>query len=216
MNGIIKKYLPYVLIIFAVFLLVPAIFLIPSLRGFQGIGYYFIMLLTPVACAAVYCAKHGLDFLFALIAPIAFMFTMLIYAGGFANFTNIVLLLVYLIAGIFGLFLGDLAFGSERRKREKSEQQAVEDLLMQAKRRDEQEIKKMTAEAESSKKQQPARQQNRQKGGTRYKNNRQRPKHTAPEASAATAAKKSDDDFDYEKYLSDIDKLLDESGSSDY
>ena len=139
MNGMIKKYLPFALIIFGVYLLVPLIFLIPGLNNFSAVAYYFIFLVTQVACSAFYCSKHGLDFLFALIAPIAFLFTMMIYAGGFTNFTNIILLVVYLIAGIFGLFLGDLAFGDERRKREKKEKQAAEELLLQAKRRDERE-----------------------------------------------------------------------------
>ena len=99
MNGMIKKYLPFALIIFGVYLLVPLIFLIPGLNNFSAVAYYFIFLVTQVACSAFYCSKHGLDFLFALIAPIAFLFTMMIYAGGFTNFTNIILLVVYLIAG---------------------------------------------------------------------------------------------------------------------
>ena len=117
MNGMIKKYLPFALIIFGVYLLVPLIFLIPGLNNFSAVAYYFIFLVTQVACSAFYCSKHGLDFLFALIAPIAFLFTMMIYAGGFTNFTNIILLVVYLIAG----------------------KQAAEELLLQAKRRDERE-----------------------------------------------------------------------------
>ena len=72
MNGMIKKYLPFALIIFGVYLLVPLIFLIPGLNNFSAVAYYFIFLVTQVACSAFYCSKHGLDFLFALIAPIGF------------------------------------------------------------------------------------------------------------------------------------------------
>ena len=143
MTAMIKKYLPYAIIIFAVFLLVPLIFISEPMQKFSAVGYYFILLMTQVVCSAVYCAKHGLDFLFTLIAPIAFLFTMMIYAGGFSNPTNIILLVVYLIAGIFGLFLGDLAFGDARRKQEKKEKQAAEELLLQAKRRDEREKQRM-------------------------------------------------------------------------
>ena len=75
------------------------------------VAFYFILLTTAVVTSAIYCAKHGIDFLFTLMAPIAFLFTM-IYSGGFRA-TNIILLFVYLIAGIFGQFLGDLAFGDE-------------------------------------------------------------------------------------------------------
>ena len=146
MAGMIKKYLPYAIVIFAVYLLVPLIFISEPMQKFSPVCYYFILLMTQVVCSAVYCAKHGLDFLFTLIAPIAFLFTMMIYAGGFGNPTNIILLVVYLISGIFGLFLGDLAFGDARRKQEKKEKQAAEELLLQAKRRDEREKQRMANE----------------------------------------------------------------------
>ena len=61
MNGMIKKYLPFALIIFGVYLLVPLIFLIPGLNNFSAVAYYFIFLVTQVACSAFYCSKHGLD-----------------------------------------------------------------------------------------------------------------------------------------------------------
>ncbi len=146
MNGIIKKYLPYAIVIFAVFLLVPLIFIKGGPLGkFWPVAFYFILLTTAVITSAVYCAKHGIDFLFTLMAPIAFMFTM-IYSGGFIG-TNLILLFVYLVAGIFGQFLGDLAFGDERRKKERQEQAEQEKLMLRAKRRDERE--KMRMERES-------------------------------------------------------------------
>lgn len=198
MNGMIKKYLPFALIIFGVYLLVPLIFLIPGLNNFSAVAYYFIFLVTQVACSAFYCSKHGLDFLFALIAPIAFLFTMMIYAGGFTNFTNIILLVVYLIAGIFGLFLGDLAFGDERRKREKKEKQAAEELLLQAKRRDERE-RELHSESGSApqrtRTERPRRPQ--QSTGSRY-------------AQPSRAAQEDSDDDFYSRYTADMDKELDE------
>ena len=198
MNGMIKRYLPFALIIFGVYLLVPLLFLIPGLNNFSAVAYYFIFLVTQVACSAFYCSKHGLDFLFALIAPIAFLFTMMIYAGGFANFTNIILLVVYLIAGIFGLFLGDLAFVDERRKREKKEKQAAEELLLQAKRRDERE-----RELHSESVREPQRpradrtRRPQQNTGSRY-------------AQPTRAAKDSSDDDFYDRYTADMDRELDE------
>ena len=201
MNGLIKKYLPYAIIIFAIYLLVPIFFI--GNDKFYAIPYYFIFLLTQVGCAAVYSAKNGLDFLFALIAPIAFLPSMFIYNGGFSNITNIILLVVYLVAGLFGLFLGDLAFGEERHKREKEEQKRAEEVLLRAKRRDEREHEKMTSRPQRS----AARRSNseRRQGG-RYAEN-------------AKPAKKrqsvDSDDFDYDKYMSDIDKLL-EDDTDDY
>lgn len=216
MISAVKKYIPYTIVIFAVFLLVPLIFVSDSMSRFSPIAYYCVLLLTQVICSAVYCAKHGLDFLFTLIAPIAFLFTMMIYAGGFANPTNIILLIVYLIAGIFGLFLGDLAFGDARRKQEKKDKQAAEELLLQAKRRDELEKQRMARESES--KDEP-------KTEPRRRSGRADSYDRAPRYSAATESKKEspsrsydDDDFDYDKYLSDIDKMLDDidEEKSDY
>ena len=145
MNGIIKRYLPYAIIIFAVFLLVPLLFLPGTpLAKYSPVAFYFILLTTAVVTSAAYCAKHGIDFLFTLMAPIAFLFTM-IYSGGFRA-TNLILLFVYLVAGIFGQFLGDLAFGDDRRKKEKQDQAEQEKLMLRAKRRDERERKRMESE----------------------------------------------------------------------
>lgn len=187
MNGLIKKYLPYAIVIFAVFLLVPLIFLKSGPLGkFWPVAFYFILLTTAVITSAVYCAKHGIDFLFTLMAPIAFLFTM-IYSGGFVG-TNLILLFVYLVAGIFGQFLGDLAFGDERRKKEKQEQAEQEKLMLRAKRRDEREKLKMEREAK------------REKAAQR----------TANADTRARSTNIDDDDFDYDKYLADIDRMLDE------
>ena len=187
MNGIIKKYLPYAIVIFAVFLLVPLIFLRTGPLGkFWPVAFYFILLTTAVVTSAVYCAKHGIDFLFTLIAPIAFLFTM-IYSGGFSA-TNLILLFVYLVAGIFGQFLGDLAVGDERRKKEKQEQAEQEQLMLRAKRRDEREKLRMERE-------------NKRRVAVKSQEQESRTDHTPAI---------DDDDFDYDKYMADIDRLLDD------
>ena len=187
MNGLIKKYLPYAIVIFAVFLLVPLIFIKGGPLGkFWPVAFYFILLTTAVITSAVYCAKNGIDFLFTLMAPIAFLFTM-IYSGGFIP-TNLILLFVYLVAGIFGQFLGDLAFGDERRKKERQEQAEQEKLMLRAKRRDEREKQRMEREARLSR-----------EGGSA-------PRRTAHTRYDVDYSDNSVDDFDYDKYLSDIDR----------
>lgn len=192
MKDLIKRYLPYALIIFAVFLIVPLFFANKTLENFFAIALYFIFLVTTVGCSAFYCSKHGLDFLFALISPIAFLFTMLIYCGGF-TLTNVILLVVYLVAGIFGLFLGDLAFGDERRRREQKEKKEAEELMLEANRRDASERERM----------QKSKRRGQEKARTRK---------NVPEAEIGDTVLKeripaSDiDDFDYDKYLADIDK----------
>jgi hypothetical protein len=125
---------------------------------------------------------------------------MMIYAGGFGNPTNIILLVVYLISGIFGLFLGDLAFGDARRKQEKKEKQAAEELLLQAKRRDEREKQRMANE----------------NARTRRAENVQRA--SSDEVRSTSRSNIDDDDFDYDKYMSDIDKMLDDmdDGKTEY
>ena len=202
MNGL-KKYVPFALIIFAVYLLVPLVFLIPALNNYSTVAYYYIFLVTQVVCSAAYCAKHGLDFLFALIAPIAFIPSMLIYNGGFTQIQNLVLVFVYLVAGIFGLFLGDLAFGDERRKREKKEKQAAEDMLLQAKRHDEQEKERF--DKRNQKKSAPK---------SADKSRQDRPHRAQPEKKPqprySSRYDTGDDDFDYSKYTDEMDKELDE------
>ena len=140
MNGMIKKYLPYAVTIFAIYLITPLLFRTSAMSNFVSVAFYFIFPGTANASSAIYCSKYGLDFLFALIAPITFIPTMIIYYGGFAPryiWFNLLLLAVYLVAGIFGLFLGDIALGDKRRKKEAEEKAEAEALMLEAKRRDE-------------------------------------------------------------------------------
>lgn len=141
MDSMIKKYLPYAVTIFAIYLLVPIVFLSDAMQNFVPVAFYVVFPCTAVISSAIYCSKYGLDFLFALIAPIAYIPTMLIYYGGF-NLANIILLAVYLVSGIFGLFLGDVALGDKRRKKEEEEKAEAEAVLLEAKRRDELEREK--------------------------------------------------------------------------
>ena len=174
MESMIKKYLPYAVTIFAIFLIVPLLFRTSVTANLVPIAFYFIFPATAILSSAIFCSKHGLDFLFALVTPVIYIPTMLIYYGGF-NMPNIILLFVYLVSGIFGLFLGDMVLGDKRKKQEEAEKAEAEELLLQAKRRDKIEMERMA-------------------------------KKEAPSTSYS-----DDDDFDYDKYLSDIDK--DYSGS---
>jgi len=196
MNGLIKKYLPYAIVIFAVFLLVPLLFIKGSaLEKYSPVAFYFILLTTAVVTSAIYCAKHGIDFLFTLMAPIAFLFTM-IYSGGFRA-TNIILLFVYLIAGIFGQFLGDLAFGDERRKKEKQERAEQEKLMLRAKRRDERERERAKQTGESR----------------RAPRAERRPARNAEDVTPRKSAGSTsidDANMEFDKYMADIDRMLEE------
>ena len=198
MKSLVKKYLPYGLVILAVYLITPLFFMGADKKNITPVLYYFIFLLTAVGCSVVFSAKNGLDFLFALIAPIAFLFTMFIYLGGFSLF-SIILLALYLVAGVFGLFLGDLVFGEERHKKEKQDQKKAEEVLLRAKRRDERESRRINRES-SVKTARRERAERLQKESGSEK--------TAPAAEKAPSV--NEDDFDYDKYMSDIDKLLED------
>lgn len=175
MQDMVKKYVPYAAIILGIFMLVPLIFLSDGMKGFSPIAYYFIFPATAILCSAAFCAKYGLDFLFTLIAPIIYLPSMLIYNGGF-SVTNVILLVSYLVAGIFGLFIGDIALGDKRRQKEEAEKAEAEEMMLEAKRRDEMQKVQRTNDE---------------------------PTTVAKEKSSLPV---DNDDFDYNKYVSDIDK----------
>lgn len=204
MSDMVKKYVPYAVIIFVVYMLLPLVFLPAAMQKSSPIAYDCVFPLTAIGCAAHYCSKYGLDFLFALIAPIIYLPSMLIYNGGFSSSTlstNLILLVVYLVAGIFGLFLGDLAFGDKRRQKEKAEQEETEEMLLEARRREKKELETMT---KSSRK--PERNPHKQE---------RRPSKPArrPAPAPQRTVKDDTDDFDYDKYLSDIDRKQDPNES---
>ena len=204
MSDMIKKYVPYAVIVFVIYMLLPLIFIPAAMQKFSPVAYDCIFPLTAIGCAAHYCSKHGLDFLFALIAPIIYLPSMLIYNGGFSSgtlSTNLILLVVYLVSGIFGLFLGDLAFGDKRRQKEKAEQQETEEMLLEARRREKQELETMTKSSRKTEKN-PHRQERRPS----------KPARRATPVQQETV-KDIDDDFDYDKYLSAIDRKQDSSES---
>ena len=191
MKESIKKYIPYATVIFAIYLIVPVLFRSPSTEGYATIAWYFIFPVTAIVSSAIYCVKYGLDFLFALIAPIAYLPPMFIFYGGFQSkylLFNLLLIFGYLFSGIFGLFIGDLAFGDKRRKRESEEKAEAEEMMLQAKRRDEMVREKMLKE---------------QNDIFSNSSSRARVHHQVQDT------RKTDediDDFDYDKYLSDIDR----------
>ena len=161
MTDMVKKYVPYAVIILLVYMLLPLVFIPSAMQKFSPVAYDFVFPITAIGCSAHYCSKHGLDFLFALIAPIIYLPSMLIYNGGFSSSTlstNLILLVVYLVAGIFGLFLGDLAFGDKRRQKEKAEQEEAEEMLLEAKRREKEELENMTSSSKKSERKAPYRQ----------------------------------------------------------
>lgn len=168
MAEMVKKYIPYATVIFAIFFIVPLIFISDVMQPFFGVAYYVIFPFVSAACATVYCSKHGMDFLFALIAPVVYIPSMFIYNGGF-SVTNVILIVTYLFAGILGLFLGDIVLGDKRHALEEQEKAEAEEMMLEAKRRDDKRREEMMKKE-------------------------------------ADTTDTNDDDFNYDKYMSDIDK----------
>lgn len=128
MTDMVKRYVPYAVIILLVYMLLPLVFIPGAMQKFSPVAYDFVFPITAIGCSAHYCSKHGLDFLFALIAPIIYLPSMLIYNGGFASgtlSTNLILLVVYLVAGIFGLSSATLlsVTSAVRKKRQNRKKQ---------------------------------------------------------------------------------------------
>ena len=206
MKDSIKKYLPYAAVIFAIYLIVPMLFRSPSTEGYATIAWYFIFPITAIITSAIYCVKYGLDFLFALIPPIAFLLPMFIFYGGFQSqylLFNLLLLFGYLFSGVFGLFIGDLAFGDKRRKRESEEKAEAEEMMLKAKKQDElvrEAFMQNENEAQTNSRRTTA------KKTTTNITNTNRKVEAVTNTSDTLDEIEDIDDFDYDRYSSDIDK----------
>lgn len=62
MNGLVKKYLPYGVVILLIYMLVPIIFISKSLQGFSTVAYYFIFPATAIVCCCnvLFKVRNGL------------------------------------------------------------------------------------------------------------------------------------------------------------
>ncbi|MDR0914847.1 MAG: hypothetical protein LBM65_06805 [Oscillospiraceae bacterium] len=110
------NYLPYAVILFALFMVMPMFFI--SDDKYASFLYILIFPGATILCAFHYSWHRGLDFLFALISPVLFLPSMFMYNG---NDILIGLLntAVYLVCGIVGSFLGDIVYSDEKKKQEK-------------------------------------------------------------------------------------------------
>lgn len=118
MINMIKKYIPYAVIIAAIYMLVPLFFVFTgaTFQAYTPAVYDVIFPLTAVVCSVIFGGKHGIDFFFSLVAPIIYIPSMLIYNGISAS--NVILVAIYLVSSILGLFIGDMFFSSKRKPEE--------------------------------------------------------------------------------------------------
>lgn len=132
MKKMIKSYLPYAAILFALYMLVPLIFIDGSSAASYGsFAYNLIFPGVTIICAVHHAWKNGLDFFFAALSPVLFLPSMLIYKPDNA----IIFLVIYLVSGILGSFIGDIVF-SEQRKKEEQERKQNETVAIQMKEKE--------------------------------------------------------------------------------
>lgn len=113
MSKMIKKYIPYAVIILAVYMLCPLFFVFTgdAYQAYTPIIYDVVFPVVAIVCSVIYARSYGIDFFFSLVAPIIYIPSMIIYNGLSVN--NIIFVAIYLVSSIFGLFLGDMLFSQK-------------------------------------------------------------------------------------------------------
>lgn len=119
MKDMIKRYIPFAIIILAVYMLVPLFFVLNGTGAEEHpLTYDLIFPLTAIICSVIYGKKHGIDFFFSLVAPVIYIPSMIIFNG--INSNNIIFVAIYLVSSIFGLFFGDMFFAKKSKEPEPS------------------------------------------------------------------------------------------------
>ena len=114
----LKEFLPYIIIIGAVFLLLPLILIMLG----NDVMYNYIVLmgifpLVTLCCGFYYANKKKFDMSFSFVAPVIFIFTMFLYGIFKANPLNsLIFLVAYFICGYIGLTVGDMLKKKENKQ----------------------------------------------------------------------------------------------------
>lgn len=109
----LKSFLPYIIVIGAVYLFVPAILVFASSAGMLNqIIYIGVLPVTALLSCMVYGYKKNNDFYLSLVAPLFYIPSMFIYGNFRDSWLNSLIFLVsYFICGYIGLTLGDMIKG---------------------------------------------------------------------------------------------------------
>lgn len=107
-----KSFLPYIIIIAAVYLFLPALLAIFSKNQTTPLTYIIligILPLTALLCCFHYAYKKENDFFLSLVAPIIFIPSMFLYRlFMYSWITSLIYLISYFICGYIGLILGEI------------------------------------------------------------------------------------------------------------
>lgn len=106
----LKEFLPYIIIIGALYLIMPAIMVLCKTGVvFNQIVYIGVFPIAALLCSFHYGYKKTNDFYLSLVAPIIYIPSMLLYGNLRANPLNsIIFLISYFICGYIGLTLGEM------------------------------------------------------------------------------------------------------------
>ncbi len=109
----IKSFLPYIIIIGAVYLFGPAILMLTGNNvALNQVFYIGLFPITALLCCLHYSYKREMDFFLSLVAPIFFIPSMFIYGLFMAQPLNSIIFLVcYFICSYLGLTIGDMIKG---------------------------------------------------------------------------------------------------------
>ncbi|MBQ8860760.1 MAG: hypothetical protein IJ015_05455 [Ruminococcus sp.] len=123
----LKEFLPYIIIIGIIYLFVPAILVLTKSSGsFNQIIYIGLFPSTALLCNYHYGYKKANDILLALVAPILYIPSMLLYRNHIDSLLNCIIFLVsYFICGYIGLSLGEMHRKSKNKSDKKSSRRTV-------------------------------------------------------------------------------------------
>lgn len=190
MTDMVKKYVPYAVIILLVYMLLPLVFIPAQCRSFHPLHMTLCSRLQQSAVR--HTTAQNTDLTFSLLS-LRRLFIFRVCSSTTADFLQAhfqqtLFSSQFILLRIFGLFLGDLAFGDKRRQKEKAEQEEAEEMLLEAKRREKEELENMTSSSKKSERKAP------------YRQERRYARRPSPAPQKTETA--DDDDFDYDKYLS--------------
>ncbi len=107
-----KSFLPYIIIIAAVYLFSPALLTIFSKNQTSPLTYIILIGALPLTvffCCFHYAYKKENDFFLSLVAPIIFVPSMFLYRlFNYSWITSLIYLISYFICGYIGLILGEM------------------------------------------------------------------------------------------------------------
>ncbi len=117
----IKKFLPYIIIIAAVYLFMPALlYVFGNKPVLNQIVYIGVFPLVAFGCNFYYTYKNETDWFLAFVAPVLFLPSMFLYGNVRDNlFNSIVFLVSYFICGYLAQLIGEMVSGKSDDDKEK-------------------------------------------------------------------------------------------------